>query len=94
MHTNLAHRGSGGIHVLLRYLKHSLAGVSVSKPPGGGMKPRRRTATFNLRCSPCLRQCIETAAARQRHFGLSILSCCLAFRSLVAYGLSHCLDLS
>ena len=92
MHTNLAHGSSGSIHVLLRYLKDPLAGISVPKPTGGRLKPRGCTAPFNLRCTPCGCQCIEASAARQRHFGLPI-SCGLVLSSLMACGLSHCLDL-
>jgi hypothetical protein len=52
MHTNPAHGSSGSIHVLLRHLKDPLAGVGVSKPPGGSLKPCGRTAPFNLCRAP------------------------------------------
>jgi hypothetical protein len=84
MHTNLAHGGRSGIHILLRYLKDSLAGVSVSKASGGGLKPRRRAAAFDLYRSPSWRLCIETAPAWQQHFGPPIRTCCLVLGSPMA----------
>jgi hypothetical protein len=83
MHTNLAH-GGGGIRILLRYLKDSLAGVSVSKSPGGGLKPRGRAAAFDLYRSPSWRLCIEAAPAWQRHLGLPIRTCCMVLGSPMA----------
>jgi hypothetical protein len=77
MHTNLAHGGGSGIHILLRYLKDPLARVSISKSPGGGLKPRGCAAAFDLYRSPSWRLCIEAAPAWQRHFGLPIRACCL-----------------
>jgi len=84
MHTNLAHGGGSGIHILLGYLKDSLAGVSVSKSAGGGLTPHRRPAVFDFYRSPSWRPCIEAASARQRHFSLSILTCCLVLGSPMA----------
>jgi hypothetical protein len=84
MHTNLAHGDGSGIHILLRYLKDSLASVSISKSPGGGLKRRGCTAAFDLYRSPSLRLCIEAAPAWQRHFGLPIHTCCLVLGSPMA----------
>jgi hypothetical protein len=49
MHTNLAHGDGGGTHILLGYLRDSLAGVSVSKSSDGGFKTGGRA--FDL-CRP------------------------------------------